>query len=128
MLMSKDLEPEQENHQNPRIRMTERTQQQNKALHLYYRLLADALNDAGLNVQKTLAQKIELDWTPEMIKELLWRPAQKTLLRKDSTTDLEKQMDIDLVYEHLNRHIGQKFGIFVPFPHDPTRVDNPMLK
>ena len=94
----------------------QRTDQQNRGLHLYYRLLADELNNAGYTVQLVLREKMELNWTPSMIKELLWRPAQQAILKKKSTTELSKQQDIDTVYEHLNRHLGEKFGVHVPFP------------
>jgi hypothetical protein len=93
-----------------------RTGQQNRALHLYYTLLAQELNNAGYTVQLVLKEKMELDWTPDMVKELLWRPAQQAILEKKSTTELEKQQDIDTVYSHLNRHLSEKFGLHVPFP------------
>lgn len=98
-----------------------RTDQQNRALHLYFKLLAQEFNSAGYTVQLVLAQKIDLDWDKEKIKELLWRPAQKAILGKVSTTELNKQEDIDLVFEHLNRHIAEKFQIHVPFPVDMER-------
>lgn len=96
----------------------QRTPSQNNALHLYFMWLATELNLAGYSVQMVLKQKMELDWTPEMCKDLLWRPAQQAILKKKSTTELNKQQDIDIVWEHLNRHLGEKFGIFVPFPVD----------
>lgn len=102
-------------HASPR---TARTLSQNAALHVWFTLLADELNAAGYTVQLVLKEKMDLDWDADKVKELLWRPAQKALLGKNSTTELKKVEDIDKVYEHLNRHIGQKFGIFVDFPHD----------
>jgi len=60
---------------------------------------------------------MDLDWDKEKIKELLWRPAQQAILGKKSTTQLSKQQDIDTVYEHLNRHISEKFELHVDFPH-----------
>jgi regulator of replication initiation timing len=93
-----------------------RTGQQNRALHLFFTLLADELNDAGYTVQLVLKEKIDLDWDAHKIKELLWRPAQEAILQKKSTTQLKKQEDIDKVYDHLVRHLGEKFNIFVEFP------------
>lgn len=93
-----------------------RTQQQNKALHAYFTLLARDLNEAGYTVQLVLREKMDLDWTPEMVKSLLWRPAQEAILKKKSTTELEKQADIDTVYSHLNRHLSEKFHLHVDFP------------
>lgn len=98
--------------------MAQRTENQNKALHLYFMWLATELNLAGYTVQLVLKQKMDLDWTPEMCKELLWRPAQQAILKKKSTTELDKIQDIDIIYEHLNRHLGEKFGIHIPFPND----------
>lgn len=95
-----------------------RTQKQNSALHLWFSKLADEMNQAGYTVQLVLAQKMDLDWDKDKVKELLWRPAQKAILKKKSTTELSKIEDIDKVWEHLNRHLGEKFGLHVPFPSD----------
>ena len=95
---------------------SKRTDQQNKALHLFFELLAEALNDGGFTVQLVLKEKMDLDWNPDLVKNLLWREAQKAILKKKSTTELEKQKDIDLVYDHLNRHLGEKFRVHIPFP------------
>jgi hypothetical protein len=81
-------------------------------LHLYFTHLADALNEAGYNVQLVLKEKVEIDWTPELVKEVLWRTTQKVLLGKISTKELSKQEDID----RITRHLGEKFGIHVEFP------------
>jgi hypothetical protein len=92
-----------------------RSDQQNKAIHLFCRLLADALNDAGLDVRKTMKQDFDLPWTEKLVKELLWRPVQAAMLNKDSTTKLNK-MEISDVYETINRHLAQTHGVSVPFP------------
>ena len=94
------------------------TRTQQNALHLWFELVAQALNEGGFNVQLVLKQKMDIDWNKELIKELLWRPAQKIILNKDSTTELLKQGDIDKVFDHLNRHLGEKFWIHVPFPSE----------
>jgi len=93
-----------------------RTETQNSALHLYFSHLSDELNNAGYTVQLVLKEKMDLDFTPSSVKELLWRPAQQAILGKKSTTELSKFEDIDLVYDHLNRHISEKFKIHVAWP------------
>jgi hypothetical protein len=95
--------------------MPQRTDQQNRALHLFFKLLADTLNDAGLDQRKVLKPGIEIPWTGETIKEQLWRPIQELYLKKRSTTELDTK-DINNVYEVLNRHLAEKFGIHEPFP------------
>lgn len=92
-----------------------RTLQQNAALHLWFRQLAEALNAAGLDMRATLKPEISIPWTGETIKEYLWRPVQKAQLEKQSTADLTTS-EIDKVWETLNKHLGEKFGVHVPFP------------
>jgi hypothetical protein len=100
-----------------------RTADQNRALHKYFTLLSEALNDAGLTVQHVLKEKIELNWTPSMIKELLWREVQIRLFGKQSTKDLDKVSEINEVHEHLTRHLGEIFQLeAIPFPHDPQKI------
>lgn len=90
-----------------------RTLKQNSALHKYFTLVAEALNNSGLTIVKTL--KADVTWSPLSVKESLWRPLQEIALRKKSTTELSKQ-DIDKVYDLMNLALGKKFGIHVPFP------------
>jgi len=93
----------------------QRTTQQNKALHKYFELVAEALNDAGLDMRATLKPEISIPWTSEGIKEYLWRPVMKVQLGKKSTTELETA-DINKVWETLNRYLSEKFHIYEPFP------------
>jgi len=97
-----------------------RTDKQNKSLHLYFVLLADALNDAGLDMRKTLKPGVEIPWNYKTVKEYLWRPIQKAQLGKESTTELTTT-DIDKVFETLNRHLGEKFGITQEFPDEELK-------
>ena len=93
-----------------------RTDAQNRALHLWFTLVAEALNEAGYTVQQVLQQKLDLDFNAGIIKEVFWRDAQKKVVGKISTTKLDKIEDINKIYDHLNRHFGEKFKIHVPFP------------
>lgn len=94
-----------------------RTGQQNKALHVLFQLMADTLNDNGLDMKKAFARKpeVEIPWSGHSIKEYLWRPIQKAQLNKDSTTKLTT-VEIDEVFETINKFIGEAFGLHVPFP------------
>lgn len=90
-----------------------RTLQQNKALHKYFSLVAEALNDRQLTVKTII--KADIEWNPLSVKEMLWKPIQEAVLHKKSTTEL-KRKEIDDVYDTINLALGQKFGIHVPFP------------
>ena len=99
----------------------QRTIQQNKALHLFYRLLADELNSASLDMRVVLKPEISIPWSPQAIKEYLWRPIQIAQLGKQSTTDLNNNQ-ITQIYDTLNRHLGEKFGVYIPFPNNDIEV------
>ena len=94
-----------------------RTDQQNKAMHKYFELLSTALNDAGLDARKTLKPEVEIPWTPEMIKNLMWRPIQEAMTGKKSTTELTT-VEPSEVHAVLNRHLSSKFGLNVEWPSD----------
>jgi hypothetical protein len=73
------------------------------------------LNEAGLDMRRTLKPEIDISWTQGTVKEYLWRPVQLAQLQKESTTELTTT-EIDDVFNTINRHLGEKFGLHVPFP------------
>lgn len=93
--------------------MDTRTIQQNRALHKFYDLVSKELNDKGLTVAKTI--KADIIWSQSSVKEVLWKPIQEAVLKKKSTTELNKD-EIDKVYDVINMALGQRFGIHIPFP------------
>lgn len=92
-----------------------RTVQQNKALHVLFTLLAQELNDRGMDMRKTLKPSVEIPWSPGSVKEYLWRPVQTAQLNKRSTTELTT-VEIDQVFDTINRHLSERFGIHIAFP------------
>lgn len=97
-----------------------RTEAQNRALHLYFEQLAKALNENGLDMRIVLKPSVSISWTKQNIKEYLWKPLMKALINKESTTELGKLKQIDLVYDNLNRHLVEKFGEVCEFPQFPS--------
>ena len=95
---------------------SQRTIQQNRALHLYFTSLAKELNGAGWDMKKALPD-VDIPWNGKTIKDYLWRPIQKAQLQKQSTTELTTK-DIDVIYETLNRFTSEKFSVHVPFPSE----------
>jgi len=95
--------------------MKKRTIQQNKALHVFFTLVAEGLNDAGLDMKKVLKPSVDIPWSKETVKDYLWKPIQKIQLKKEHTSELTTK-EIDLIYDTLTRHLGEKFGFYEPFP------------
>lgn len=100
--------------------MTQRTDQQRKAIEVYCRELAEALNDAGYEMKAVLAVKeVDVPWTQERVKDVLWKTIQEAATEdhKTSTTQLDV-MEVDRVYSILDRHISSNFGVHVEFPSE----------
>ena len=66
------------------------------------------LGAAGLEV-------IDVPWTMDLCKERLWRPVQKTMTKKTSTTKPERKQYSE-IYEVLNRYTAERFGISIGWP------------
>lgn len=100
----------------------QRTLSQNSALHLYFTHLAEKLNEAGLDMRKVLKPSINIPWSAESIKECLWKPIMEFQTQKSSTTEMTTK-EITEVYDTINRHIGETFGITVEFPSVETLIN-----
>lgn len=97
-----------------------RTKAQNSAMHLYFTHLANELNGAGYSFTKVISDpelyKAEIEWSPLLVKEKLWKPIQEALYNKRSTTQLTKE-DITRVYDNVNNYTSKRLKLGVPFPH-----------
>lgn len=97
----------------------QRTDQQNKALWLWFTRLAKELNDSGLEPRKVLKPEYNLQWTKEMIHDNIWIPIQQALYGTNSTTFLKKQEQIEKIHEIIMREFGEKHNLeYIPFPSD----------
>jgi len=92
-----------------------RTTKQNNAMHRYFSELGNALNDAGLDQRKVLKPSVDIPWSTTSVKKKLWGFIMKALTGKEKTSQLERD-EVSEIYEALNRHIAEKFGVQVPFP------------
>ena len=93
----------------------QRTIQQNKSLHLYCRMLSDALNEAGLDMLNVMKPDVDMPWSGHTVKEFIYKPILEALTGKSSTMDMDT-CDPSDIYEIINRHTAEKFGISVEWP------------
>lgn len=97
--------------------MQNRTTQQNRALHKFFRLLSDKLNEQGLEMPHVI--KTSIWWTPESVKQYLWKPLQQKKYGKSSTTELNKIEEIDEIHTQLMQILGERCSVeYIPFPHE----------
>ena len=108
-----------------------RTEAQNNALHLWFDQLSEELKKSQIPLQLIFKQGFELEPTPEAIKEFIWRPTQKAMFGKKSTTKLWKTGEIDAIYDAINRAIVERTShlpedrrvIVPPFPNIDALID-----
>lgn len=95
-----------------------RTNQQNKSLHKYYRLLSEEAQNKGVTVKMMIDALPDADVpvTPEILKEI-WRIFQRKMLHKESTTQLTKK-EIDIVFEPFSAYVAKNFDIAINFPSE----------
>jgi len=99
------------------------TNEQKKAIHVYCRELADALNSAGYDYNDHKVIKVKVSYTKDNVYETIWKSVQTALFpEKTSKADLDKN-DISLIYENVNNIIASRVGTHVPFP-DKRRLEN----
>lgn len=98
-----------------------RTNSQNRSIHLFCEWVAFELNNAGLTRKLKLPDigVVDVLWSKETIKDGIWKPIQKVLLNKESSTELSCA-EVTQVYEHFNLWLSEK-GISVPFPNEEDK-------
>jgi len=95
-----------------------RTSQQNKSLHLYLTMMANAFNDSGIDnkmLMDTFKQEFSLPVTATFLKEV-FRKIMGGMYDKKSTTELSTT-EMVKVYDVFNMGMGEKCGISRPWPH-----------
>ena len=92
-----------------------RTTKQNSSLWLYLTKLADALNESGMDQRKVLKESVAIEWNKDSAAKYLWKPVQKAITGKVSTTQLDRA-EIGEVYMALSKHLASKFGLLIDWP------------
>lgn len=98
----------------------QRSSLQNNSLHAFCSDVANQAKENGLTMQTILAQTIEVEPTPELIKSIL-REIGKTMYGKKSTADWTTK-EMTEIYEVFNRFWGEKFGLHCEWPSLETQM------
>ena len=100
----------------------QRTKLQNRSIHKLFRMLSEMLNEKGLDARIILKPTYEIWWTPEMIKRDLWKPLQKAMLSKESTTELSTN-EVSKVFVQLMEILGKNHGAEAEFPSQQETIN-----
>lgn len=99
---------------------------QNRSLHKWCTLMAQELEEKHIDKREFFKESFFLSWTMDGVKEDVWKPIQKSLTKKDSTTKLARLEEINLIWENINRIIIEKYKGNVqipPFPSEERMMD-----
>jgi len=104
------------------------TPKQMSSLHVAFRQFSNGMNDSGRSVQQVV--HLPLSFTEAIFKESIARVVLNHFLmdiREDykgegSFTELFTH-EVDPYYDELNRAIGEKFGVSLPYPCLQSMMD-----
>jgi len=104
-------------------KVNKRTITQNKAMHKYFEIIAENMNDAGIT-QKSLIGSFkdgfELPVTEHMIKDI-FREVGRAMFRKDSTADISTK-EISEVHRVVDQRFAEVTGVSAPWPSDAGQM------
>ena len=95
-----------------------RTLRQNRALHKYLAMVAEALNNAGMEMQVSIKgsqKQAEIPWSMETVKECIWRPIQRAATGEESSSELDTSGPGE-VYTIMSRYLSERLGINIHWP------------
>lgn len=93
-----------------------RTTRQNAALHLYFTMISQELNELGMEFQYfgVKGQQLSLRYTPDIVKDYFWRPIQVTLFNIKSTKQINSTQ-INEIVDVISKFFAEK-GVHLLFP------------
>ena len=98
------------------IRYGNRSNKQSNALHLMFREVANALNDAGFGQPHPFNKEMEIPYTEESIKTLFFVPITKAMFDKTSTRKLDTK-ELSEASNYMLNAIASNTGVVIDFPH-----------
>jgi len=91
------------------IQKLDRTYRQNNTLHLLFREMAKALNDAGFEISHPFKPELEIPWSEHSVKELLYRPIITSYFKVDRSSLLDTEQlseSMTILVDAVNRNTG----------------------
>ena len=94
-----------------------RTSQQNKAIHKFFMIMSEQLNELGIEYlyHGPTGKEISLMYTPELVKMFFWKPIQNALFDFESTTKLTT-LQMNQIIDVIVKFFGDK-GVLIEFPN-----------
>ena len=93
-----------------------RTTSQNSALHLFFTIISNQLNEMGLefHYHGLKGNVLTTRYTPDVVKNYFWRPIQLVLFDIKSTTKINT-IQINEIVDVITKYFAEK-GVVIEFP------------
>lgn len=94
-----------------------RSSLQNRALHKFFLIISEELNDLGMEFQYfgLKGKVLSTRYTEIIVKEQFWKPIQRTLFDIESTKDINTTQ-INEIVDVVAKFFAEK-GLYVEFPN-----------
>jgi hypothetical protein len=99
-----------------------RTLTQNKAMHLYFKLVSEALVSAGIDTTNFFKEGYSLPFSEHIVKTELWYPLMRAITNKESTRGITTK-EVTEIYEHLNAKLAEHGVQHIPFPSNDSMMN-----
>lgn len=87
------------------------TEQQKKAIHVYYREVSKLLWAHGLGMREVLKPEVEIPWTASSVKSFMWNPVKRVVLGHDKKCNEKQTLEVVKLFQ---QHLA-KFHIYIHF-------------
>ena len=87
----------------------DRTYRQNRTIHLLFRRMAEALNDAGFEIRHPMKPDLEIPYSEESVKELLYKPIITSYFKVNRSSELNTEQlseSMEILVDAVNRNTG----------------------
>jgi len=100
-----------------------RSDSQNRALHLFFTIISSQLNEMGLEFKYLglKGQILETRYTPDLIKNYVWRPIQEIMFDIKSTRKINTKQINDII-DVLAKFFAER-GVLIEFPSIETLMN-----
>ena len=100
-----------------------RSGKQNRALHVFFTIISNELNELGMEFQYSglKGSTLSTRYTPHLVKEFFWRPVQIALFNIQSTTKIDT-IQINEINDVIIKFFAER-GVELYFPSIESLMD-----
>lgn len=101
-----------------------RSAKQNRALHKFFVIISEQLNELGVEFQYQglNIENVSTRYTPNIVKDLFWRPIQFALFDIESTKEINT-VQMNEIIDVISKFFGDK-GVVIEFPSLEQLINN----